>query len=218
MGLLTPEILWKTQRQQAGRLIEAVLDEELTARRALNRWPPGLAGCQDASLDSAYQALWHFESDETQQQTQVYYLDAQIELLKQMSRYLSQGKTLPSYLITPYPEEHRVRFYQDKRVFPAMLQWVYLALKQFKILASEAIGLASFAIEQRREKISSKKAPSQTIPQPPPQGTFSQTLFQNSLNPNNSASQAASNPFNSPFNASANNLPPTTHNGAGLFR
>ena len=33
----------------------------------------------------AYQALWHFEADEDKQRAEVFYMDAQLELMRQMA-------------------------------------------------------------------------------------------------------------------------------------
>jgi hypothetical protein len=117
----SPELL--QARMKAGQLLDQVLDEVITPRKALNQWPTGI-GLDDPSLASAYQALWHFESDEEQQKSIVYYLDAQIELLKQMSRMLMQGKALPLYMERPYPRSMRVRYYQSD--FDYGLVWVKL--------------------------------------------------------------------------------------------
>jgi hypothetical protein len=119
-----PELL--QARVKAGQLLDQVLDEVITPRQALNRWPSA-SGLDDPSLASAYQALWHFESDEEQQKTIVYYLDAQIELLKQMSRMLMAGKALPLYMERPYPRTMRVRVYQSEFDYDA----VWARLKQF---------------------------------------------------------------------------------------
>jgi hypothetical protein len=133
-------------RIKAGQLLDQVLDEVITPRQALNRWPTGI-GIEDPSLTSAYQALWHFESDEDQQKTIVYYLDAQIELLKQMSRMLMQGKSLPLYMERPYPRSMRVRYYQSDFDYGA----VWAKLKQFFESTGHLIGKSLQEIFARRE-------------------------------------------------------------------
>jgi len=104
-----------TRRKLAARLLEAVVDEEMTPQVALNRWPyqnpEALIDENDPSLDIAYQALWHFEADETQQKTEIFYLDAQLTLLQQMANTLALGQPLPEHLLEAYTPEHRARFF-----------------------------------------------------------------------------------------------------------
>jgi hypothetical protein len=97
-------------RKQAAVLLEAVLDERLEPRLAINRWPE-TADCPDSSLDVAYQALWYFESDEERQKSELFYMDAQLELLKQIAGFLEQGQALPAYMHQVYSPESRVRFF-----------------------------------------------------------------------------------------------------------
>lgn len=98
------------KRKQAGQLLDALLDECISAQVALNRWPetdePG-----DSSLDIAYQALWHFEADEDKQQTELFYMDAQLELLRQIAGFLNRGEALPAYMLRIYAPEHHTRFF-----------------------------------------------------------------------------------------------------------
>jgi hypothetical protein len=134
-----PAHRFAAQRQQAAQLIEAVLDEALAPRLALNRWPPLPPGEPDPSLLSAYQALWHFEADETQQQSEVFYLDAQLELLKQMAHYLARGADLPAYLQRAYPADHTVVFYRDKRVLPETCRLAVQAWQRWRQLMHQAL-------------------------------------------------------------------------------
>jgi hypothetical protein len=73
---------------------------------ALAHWPnPSHPSQQDASLDAAYQALWHFGSDDPRhQQTDPFYLDMQIEVLKHIAGYLRHGETLPVDVLTAYQQ------------------------------------------------------------------------------------------------------------------
>lgn len=99
-------------RQQAAQLIEAVLDERMEARLAILRWPEqGLL--PDPSLEIAYQALWHFEADETQQQSELFYLDAQLELLRQIAWFLKDGRDLPAHFLQGYSPAHQPRYFYD---------------------------------------------------------------------------------------------------------
>ncbi|MEB3244725.1 MAG: hypothetical protein VKJ06_01930 [Vampirovibrionales bacterium] len=118
------------RRQHAGHLLEAVLDETLTARQALNRWPLFAPGKPepDPSLAAAYQALWHFESDEEKQQGQVFYMDIQFEMLSAMSRFLKLGQPLPPDILTHYepaiaPDEQPVVYDPQLGFFKWLPAW-----------------------------------------------------------------------------------------------
>lgn len=87
---------------------------------ALNRWPLAVGKSladEDASLLAAYQILWHFEADETEQQTQPFYLDAQLQLLSQVAQCLAQGQELPVYILKSYPAEHHPSYYASKTLW-----------------------------------------------------------------------------------------------------
>jgi hypothetical protein len=62
-------------------------------------------------LSCAYQALWHFEADEDKQQTELFYMDAQLELLRQMAGFLKEGQELPLYILRMYSPQQAVRFF-----------------------------------------------------------------------------------------------------------
>ncbi len=101
------------RRQRAAQLLEAVLDERIEPRMAINRWPEALKE-PDRSMDCAYQALWHFESDEDKQQGELFYMDAQLELLRQITLYLKDGKDLPPHILKLYWTNEPVRFFYDR--------------------------------------------------------------------------------------------------------
>ena len=98
------------RRQQAAQLLEAVINEQLSAQLAINRWPV-LETNEDTSLDCAFWALWHFEADELQQQSETYYLDVQLELLKQIAQFLKDGSDVPLYITARYADHPSIRFY-----------------------------------------------------------------------------------------------------------
>lgn len=98
------------RRQRAAQLLEAVIDERLEPRMAINRWPEPVKE-RDLSMDCAYQALWHFEADEDKQRTEVFYMDAQLELLKQMARHFQAGEDLPPYILALYRKKSPIRFF-----------------------------------------------------------------------------------------------------------
>ncbi|MDH4379463.1 MAG: hypothetical protein QE263_06130 [Vampirovibrionales bacterium] len=87
-----------TLRQQAATLLNGVLEDTLTPRQAINRWPAPQG--VDSSLDVAFLALAHLEADhydheKTQQFLDPYYLDAQLAWLQQLWEWLSQGESVP---------------------------------------------------------------------------------------------------------------------------
>lgn len=100
-----------SRRQRAAQLLEAVIEEQVEPRVAINRWPEPITE-PDASVDCAYQALWHFEADEQKQQTELFYMDAQLELLRQMSRCLKSGQDLPGHILALYRPKSKVRYFQ----------------------------------------------------------------------------------------------------------
>lgn len=100
-------------RQHAAHLLEAVADERLSASFAINRWPE-LSVQSDPSLNAAFQALWHFEADEEQQQHELFYMDAQLALLRQMAATLRTGQALAPHFLNAYSPEHTVRFFYNR--------------------------------------------------------------------------------------------------------
>lgn len=95
-------------RQRAALLLRHVLDTPEEANVALTYWPQLLPHLgQDASLDVAYQMLWHFECDtgnnrEGLRYSEPFYVDMQLELLKQASTYLARGEALPYDILSNY--------------------------------------------------------------------------------------------------------------------
>lgn len=104
---------WRAKRQRAAQLLEAVLDERIEPRIAINRWPENIEQ-PDPSLNCAYQALWHFEADEEKQQTELFYMDAQLELLRQIANFLKSGQDIPLYIIRMYSPNYQARFYYPR--------------------------------------------------------------------------------------------------------
>lgn len=102
----------QARRLRAAQLIEAVLDEQIEPRIAINRWPES-DELADPSLDCAYQALWHFEADGDKQQSELFYMDAQLELLRQIATSLAQGQDLPPYILRMYHQQTPVRFFYN---------------------------------------------------------------------------------------------------------
>ncbi len=115
-----------SSRRAAGGLLLDVFDEILTPRQAINRWP--VVRGTDRSLDTAYQALLHFEADEEHQRGVPFYMDAQLELMRQMGTCLSQGRDLPDYMLAAYAgelREHWSGWYDEKVIL--VTPWTRLA-------------------------------------------------------------------------------------------
>ena len=127
----------QSARQQAAHLLEAVLDETVEPRLAINRWPE-IQGQPDASLDCAYQILWHFESDEAQQKTEMFYLDTQLELLRQVASALKAGQDLPAHILYAYLKQPPVRFYYPRPFWSA-------ARRYWRTLIQEGLSIISSA-------------------------------------------------------------------------
>ncbi len=95
-------------RKRAGALMHQLLWDETTANEALTYWPTLQKGLlPDDSLQVAYQLVWHFECDEGMagqgpRYTELFYMDIQLELLKQCAGYLLAGHPLPQDIITCY--------------------------------------------------------------------------------------------------------------------
>lgn len=142
---MTPEMV--QNRVYAGELLDAVIDERIEPRVALNRWPDVIMG-KDQALDIAYQSLWHFESDEDLQQSEMFYMDAQLELLKQISIRLKQGSELPNYFSNQYDKALLTDFYRPKslitdlkRVLLDLGNYYAESLRQSWRLAMQALGI-----------------------------------------------------------------------------
>ncbi|HEY9746057.1 MAG TPA: hypothetical protein V6C99_07555 [Oculatellaceae cyanobacterium] len=125
-------------RKQVAELFEAVLDERITAQVAINRWPVPDT-CLDPSLTCAFWVLWHFEADEVQQQSELYYLDAQLELLRQIAFFFNRGQDLPPYILAAYSGQPPVRFYTARTPWQAYGQNLLLLLKRFLQLWRQAV-------------------------------------------------------------------------------
>jgi len=112
-------------RQQAAALLDGVLEDTLTPRQAINRWPAPQG--VDKSLDVAFLALAHLEADhydddKIQQQLDPYYLDAQLEWLQQLWEWLSKGESVPEAFWHEYKKtQHTTGWYTEPVVWFAPL-------------------------------------------------------------------------------------------------
>lgn len=85
-------------RQFVGRLIIAVLTEQLNVREAIKQFPD----ISDKSVECAYHALVHYEADEDMRGADIEYREAQDEYLESIAQTLIQGKDLPKNIIDEY--------------------------------------------------------------------------------------------------------------------
>ncbi|NQU40345.1 MAG: hypothetical protein HQ523_10370 [Lentisphaerae bacterium] len=79
------------KRKRAAQLLRDVLAGDLTPEEARATWPDANG---DASLDSAFHALFHFEDDADVRGRDKKYADWQTSDLKQMADALSLGVSL----------------------------------------------------------------------------------------------------------------------------
>ena len=132
------------RRLKAAQLIDAVIEERLEPRLAINRWPESQK-LPDPSMDCAYLALWHFEADEVQQQTEVFYLDAQLELLRQIADHLRADRNLPPYILRTYqPVAGPVRFFHARSVWADSIHILNVFWSQLKGIFNQAFQLLNF--------------------------------------------------------------------------
>jgi len=139
MSFTLPATL-QERRIKAAKLLEAVIEEAIEPRMAINRWPIG-PEMTDPSLECAYLALWHFESDEVPQKTELFYLDAQLELLQQIANHLKANQNLPPYILRTYLPASPVRFYYSRSVLSDLQNYVVRLWQQAQCTISEAMDL-----------------------------------------------------------------------------
>ena len=126
---MTPERAM-AYRKQAAALLEAVLDEEITPRCALNTWPS--VGNADPSVQCAYTMLWYFEADEERHHVETFYSDVQIKTIRDVAILLKEGKALTSDILNVYknrlgPQEYQPKTVWQEPVEGAMRVWRYTA-------------------------------------------------------------------------------------------
>ncbi len=117
------------RRKQAADLMEGVLEERFKPVFALTRWPENQDN--DLSLDVAYHILWHHESDEDNQQQEVFYMDAQLELMTQVIRYMSQGKPLPPYFVSAYSPDMTTSLFKERTFFQEIVMMIHSGIRFF---------------------------------------------------------------------------------------
>ncbi len=93
------------KRKRAAQLLRDVLAGDVTPEEARNAWPQADG---DASLDSAFHALFHFEDDADVRDRDKKYADWQTAQLNEMADALSSGTGLSEEQIewlTPRPKK-----------------------------------------------------------------------------------------------------------------
>jgi len=93
----------RQNREFVGRLIIAVLTEQINVREAIKKFPE----TTDRSIECAYHALVHYEADEDMRRMDIEYRDAQDEYLESIAQTLIQGKDLPKNIIDEYKPYYR---------------------------------------------------------------------------------------------------------------
>lgn len=139
MSFALPSTL-RDRRLKAAKLLEAVIDESIEPRMAINRWPQGLE-MTDPSLECAYIALWHFEADEVPQKTELFYLDAQLELLRQIANHLKANQNLPPHILRTYLPISPVRFYTARSVLANARDYMTRFWQEIRRIFHEAMAL-----------------------------------------------------------------------------
>jgi hypothetical protein len=120
------------RRRAAAYLLEQVIADRMEPRLAINRWPPAdtAEDAEDMSVSVAMQALWYFEADEDRHGQEVFYLDAQLDLLKQMALLLKEDRDLPAYMLGAYSTDHRPSFYYPHKLLDnRLLNTLWFALR-----------------------------------------------------------------------------------------
>jgi len=92
------------KRKRAAQLLRGVLAGDITPEHARNTWPDTVG---DASLESAFHALFHFEDDADVRDRDKKYADWQAAQLNEMADALSSGMALgedQNEWLTPRPK------------------------------------------------------------------------------------------------------------------
>lgn len=91
------------QRQFVSSLIFSVLTGKITVKNALLKFPHGT---EDKSIQAAWHAVLHYESDEDLRNKDFNYAQEQDEYLEFIAFTLKEGKSLPLNIINSYNEYH----------------------------------------------------------------------------------------------------------------
>ena len=94
----------KDQRKFVSELVFASLTEKILVREALLKFPPD---CNDPTIQAAWHALCHRESDEDLRRRDLGYAAEQDEFLEMIAFTLQQGEELPKNVIDGYKKYHK---------------------------------------------------------------------------------------------------------------
>jgi len=110
-------------RKQAAALLEALLENAITPRAALNSWP--MEGNRDPSVQCAYTVLWYFEADRDQRhQEEMFYADLQVRLLMEIATCLRSGEALAPKLLAEYQAQLAPTEYHPKSTLQmGLVRW-----------------------------------------------------------------------------------------------
>lgn len=106
-----PEPDYTKPRQYVGEIIIAVLTERICVREALLRFPK--SALKDPSVQAAWHALCHYESDEDIKSKDHEYIKEQVSLLEMIAFEFKDGHDLPVNIIEGYKE-----FYDEALIAP----------------------------------------------------------------------------------------------------
>ena len=92
------------ERKAVAELVKGVLLGSFCVREAINRFP---AGTEDESVQAAFHALIHFESDEDLRSRDILYKEEQDNYLLMIAETLEKGDDLPFNIINSYKEYYK---------------------------------------------------------------------------------------------------------------
>lgn len=119
-------------RKQAAALLEALFENAITPRAALNSWP--MEGNQDPSVRCAYTVLWYFEADRDERhQQEQFYADLQVRLLMDIATCLKKGDALAPKLLAEYQAQLAPTEYHPKStLYMGLVRWSLAAWQAAK--------------------------------------------------------------------------------------
>ena len=94
---------YKEQRKKVYKLYMGVLTKKLSVRTALSKFPKD---CEDATINAAWHALCHYESDEDIRLKDSMYKEVQDEYIEFIAHTLEKGNELPENVIKSYIPYH----------------------------------------------------------------------------------------------------------------
>lgn len=142
---MTPERAM-AYRKQVSALLEAVLNDEISARTALNCWP-GYSN-EDPSVQCAYTMLWYFEADEERHHQELFYADVQLQNLRKVCDLLKRGEALPLSLIQAYRPRVAPTEFDREAFWKDPLRWCGAQFKQLRTILETHPKLQQTSVKQ----------------------------------------------------------------------